>query len=130
MAKLTLLADVPSFDLLEDRSEDGSPNLAITFPDGYSDTIVLTKYFASEDDKVQERMSGVEDCNFVGHLKNEKACLAMTGCLDSEFREFTIFSEHAGHRTSYRWFSNGTVESIPTLSEVTFYSCITNRIQV
>ena len=109
---------VPSFDVLEDRSEDGSPTLAVTFPDGHTDTIILTKYFANEDDKVQERMSGVEDCNYVGHLKNDRSCLAMTGCLDSEVREFTLSSEHAGDRPSYKWFQNGTVEEIPLLSEV------------
>ena len=35
---------VPSFSLLEDRSEDGSPNLSVEFADGTTDTIILEKY--------------------------------------------------------------------------------------
>ena len=31
--------------------------------------MILTKYYANEEDKVQERMSGQEDCNYVGYLK-------------------------------------------------------------
>ena len=103
---------VPSFSLLEDRSEDGSPNLSVQFADGTTDTIILEKYYANEMDKVQERMSGIEDCNYLGYLKNEKACLAMTGCIDSEFREFTINSAHAGEFVSFRWFANDIMRII------------------
>jgi len=107
---------VPSFALLEDRSEDGSPNLSVEFGDGTTDTIILEKYYANEDDKVQERMSGIEDCNYLGYLKNEKTCLAMTGCIGSdEFREFTINSAHAGGYASFRWFANDTVVGIPSI---------------
>ena len=109
---------VPSFSLLEDRSEDGSPNLSVEFADGTTDTIILEKYYANEDDKVQERMSGIEDCNYVGYLKNEKVCLAMTGCIGSdEFRDFTINSAHAGDFASFRWFANDTVRGIPSFLE-------------
>ena len=109
---------VPSFSLLEDRSEDGSPNLSVEFADGTTDTIILEKYYANEDDKVQERMSGIEDCNYVGYLKNEKVCLAMTGCIGSdEFRDFTINSAHAGDFASFRWFANDTVMGIPSFLE-------------
>lgn len=107
---------VPSFTLLEDRSEDGSPNLSVEFADGTTDTIILEKYYANEEDKVQERMSGIEDCNYLGYLKNEKACLAMTGCIGSdEFREFTINTEHAGGHVNFRWFANNTVVRIPSI---------------
>jgi len=66
--------------------------------------MILTKYYANEEDKVQERMSGQEDCNYVGYLKNEKACLAMTGCLGSgDPIDFTILSEHAGDYVNFQW---------------------------
>ena len=109
---------VPSFSLLEDRSEDGSPNLSVKFADGTTDTIILQKYYANEDDKVQERMSGIEDCNYVGYLKNENVCLAMTGCIESdEFRDFTINSAHAGDFASFRWFANNTVVGLSSFIE-------------
>ena len=48
------------------------PKIAITFPDGSSDTMILNKYFSNEDD----RRTGFNKCNFIGHLEKETgACI-------------------------------------------------------
>jgi len=96
------------FTLLEERSANGAPTVTITFPDGYTDTLVLSKYYSSEED----RMAGAEACHYVGHLANERdACAAMTGCIGSEDIDLTIMSRHA-ESTMFRWTKDGKVEVI------------------
>ena len=41
----------PTFSLVEDKSIDGSPSIIINFPNGESDTLLLEKYYANEDDR-------------------------------------------------------------------------------
>ena len=68
---------VPTFGLDEDRSLDGSPSVSITFPDGYSDTLILSRHYINERAKV----AYPDDCHYIGHLEGEpEACVAMTGC--------------------------------------------------
>ena len=87
---------------------DGSPSVSITFPDGYSDTLVLSRYFANEEAKLTRS----EDCHYIGHLEGEpEACVAMTGCPGSDDLEFTIMSEHSD-RAMFKWFKDGAVELI------------------
>ena len=64
--------------LLKDRFEDSTPNIEITFPDGYTDRLILQKHYFNEEDK-----KNIDNhCNYVGRLAEEKtACVAMTGCL-------------------------------------------------
>ena len=94
------------FTLLEERSANGAPTVTVTFPDGYTDTLVLSKYYSSEED----RMAGAEACHYIGHLANEHdACAAMTGCIGSEDIEFTIMSRHA-KSSMFRWTKDGNVE--------------------
>merc|ERR1711899_666107 len=98
-----------SFRMVEDRSANGSPRVEVTFSDGYTDTMVLNKHYATEED----RMAGTEDCNYIGHLANEKdACVAMTGCIGSEDVEFTIMSTHATESPMFKWTREGRVEVI------------------
>merc|ERR1712241_276847 len=98
-----------SFRMVEERSFNGSPRVEVTFSDGYTDTMVLNKHYATEED----RMAGTEDCNYIGHLENEKdACVAMTGCIGSEDIEFTIMSTHATESPMFKWTREGRVEVI------------------
>ena len=61
------LSQNPEFELIEDRSANGTPIVSITFFDGYKDTLLLSRYYANE----QDRISKIEDCNYIGHLENE-----------------------------------------------------------
>ena len=45
-----------SFRMVEERSLNGSPRVEVTFSDGYTDTMVLNKHYATEED----RMAGTE----------------------------------------------------------------------
>ena len=105
---IPLLEPVPSFALNEDRSIDGSPSVSITFPDGYSDRLILNRFYANDEAKLTRS----ENCNFIGHLEGEpEACVAMTGCPGSDDIEFTILSEHSSHST-FKWRKNGKVEHV------------------
>ena len=42
--------------MVEERSFNGSPRVEVTFSDGYTDTMVLNKHYATEED----RMAGTE----------------------------------------------------------------------
>ena len=102
------LCSVPKFEELEDRSEDGSPNVQITFPNSYTDKLILNRYYLNE----EEEQAGAEHCNYVGYLEVEReACVAMTGCLGKENIEFTIMSANLPE-SSYKWNLNGEVEVV------------------
>merc|ERR1712038_1212110 len=97
------------FTLVEERSSNGSPTVKVTFSDGYTDTLVLSRYHSSEED----RIAGVEECHFIGHLEKEvDACVAMTGCVGSEDVDLTILSTHAIGSSMFRWAKDGKVEII------------------
>merc|ERR1711884_285015 len=99
---------VPSFALSQDRSFDGSPRVSISFPDGYTDTMVLSRYYSNEND----RLARTENCHFFGHLEGEpEACIALTGCPGSDDLELTIMSEHSNNPT-FKWKKDGEVELI------------------
>ena len=90
---------LPKFSLIE-RSMDEIPNIAIAFPDGSTDTLVLEKYYSNDDD----RKAGAKHCNFIGHLAKETdACVGVTGCSDSGKIEFTIMSSHLRGSPMFRW---------------------------
>ena len=98
-----------NFALVEERSANGSPTVTVTFPDGYTDTLVLNRYYSSEED----RTAGAEECHFIGHLaKEQDACVAMTGCVGSEDIDFTIMSSHATKSAMFKWSKDGHVEMI------------------
>ena len=105
-----ILGEVPSFTLNAERSLDGSPSVTVAFPDGYQDTLILSKFYTNE----EERMDEEEDnCAYIGHLANEpEACVAMTGCFGQEDVEFSIASSHAADSGTYSWNMDGTVQVI------------------
>ena len=83
--------------------DNGTPSVAIAFPDGYTDTLVLNHYYSDEDN--------VEGCHFLGHLANDReACVAMTGCVGQDDVELTILSEHNSDSGLYKWNRDGTVD--------------------
>ena len=66
----------PQLTLNEERSLNGIPNIAINFPNGHMDNLILDRYFDNDQDRIQDR----EGCRFLGHLENEsEACVAVTG---------------------------------------------------
>ena len=92
----------------QDRSLDGSPSVSIAFPDGYTDTLILSRYYSNEND----RLAQTEKCHFFGHLEGEpEACIALTGCPESDDLEFTIMSEHSSD-TMFKWNKNGDIQLI------------------
>merc|ERR1719242_337872 len=100
---------LPKFSMIDDRSMDEEPTIAIVFPDGSTDTLVLDKYYLNEDD----RKAGVNRCNFIGHLAEETgACVGMTGCPESEDVEFTIMSSRLNGSPMFKWARNGNVERV------------------
>ena len=106
---LGLSEPLPKFSLIGERSIDEVPTIAITFPDGSTDTMVLDNYYSNEDD----RKSGINRCDFIGHLAEETgACVGMTGCPESEQVEFTIISSHLNGSPMYRWNQDGNVEKV------------------
>ena len=93
--------------LLEERSLNEIPRIAIEFPDGYKDMLVLDKFHAND----QDRIANEDHCNYIGHLENEsEACVAMTGCLGSEDVHFTVLSAHASESSRFIWTKEGSVE--------------------
>ena len=49
--------------MVQERLDNGSPSITITFPDGYSDLLVLNHFYDKE--------NRPEGCHFMGHLENE-----------------------------------------------------------
>ena len=98
----------PTFTLNADKSFDGSPSITVTFPDGYTDTLILNKHINNEEDRSDQN----EDCNSIGQLAKEDVCVAMTGCPGQEPLEFTIHSSHATDSNMFRWNLDGNVEII------------------
>ena len=49
---------------MEERNANGVPNVAVTFPDGHNDVLLLDKFYANEEDRM---IQGILDCqiNFI-----------------------------------------------------------------
>ena len=108
----------PKFHLLEKKNSNGAPSVAITFPDGHKDTLLLNMFHGNEKDQ----KDGVEWCFYNGHLEKEpEACVAMTGCVGLEDVEFTIFSGHSESKI-FKWTKDGNVEVINDLIGVSYFS--------
>ena len=108
----------PSFTLVGDRSDNGAPIIAVTFPNGHSDTLHLSHFDAD-----------VRDCRFNGHLLSDpEACLAVTGCPGQEDVELTILSEHAPGSRMYKWNKDGSVENLdsPVTVSINELLCLKN----
>ena len=104
------------FSLIGKVSRNSNPKVAVTFPDGYSDIMVLQKHKFDGKFKNQfEEQNGDDDmdCNYFGHLSNETdACVAMTGCIGSEDVVFSIMSRHAEKSPHFAWSKDGHVQPI------------------
>ena len=37
---------------MEERNANGIPNVAVTFPDGHNDVLILDKFYANEEDRM------------------------------------------------------------------------------
>merc|ERR1712172_424422 len=108
-ARLSGPEETPSFVLVEERSSNEAPSIVVTFPDGYQDVLVLSKFYANK----QNRIASKERCHYIGHLANElTACVAMTGCVGSQDVQFTILSKHAPNSSTFKWTKDGNVELI------------------
>ena len=98
-------------------NDNGIPSIDITFPDGSQDHLVLERHYMCEADKMAKKMN----CNFIGHLANEKeACVAVTGC-PGERMEFTINSKHAGRGNRFILHQNGTMEKVESAFKVSYH---------
>ena len=104
----------PNFLLNQERSLDGSPSVSITFPDGYNDNLVLSKYsITGKKEDYKEHL-----CHYVGHLEKERsACVAMTGCPGLNDVTFTIMSEHSVGGKSFTWTKDGNVKIVKGVNE-------------
>ena len=101
--------------MLQERLDNGAPSIAITFPDGHTDNLILGHFYAEED-----RPRG---CHFSGHLEHDsEACVGMTGCIGSDDVEFTIISDHASGSGMYKWKKDGNVEHISHPFEVIHFT--------
>merc|ERR1711935_1175613 len=106
-ARLSGPKETPSFVLVEERSSNEATSIVVTFPDGYQDVLVLSKFYANK----QNRIASKERCHYIGHLANElTACVAMTGCVGSQDVQFTILSKHAPNSSTFKWSKDGNVE--------------------
>ena len=66
------------FSMVGRRVKDSSQLVNVTFPDGYTDTMVLWNHKSNNEGKSDFGID--QECNYLGHLLNEKeACVAMTG---------------------------------------------------
>ena len=110
LASTATIERTPSFSLITDRStNDGSPIVEVTFPNGHSDTMVLSQFV----DGIDEPQPESRDCRYNGYLLSDpEACLAMTGCPGLEDVELTILSEHAPGSGMFIWHKNGMVENL------------------
>ena len=109
------------FSLLDERSLDSTPNIMVTFPDGYNDRLVLRKNHFNDGDKIEFD----DGCNYVGHLAIEKdACVAMTGCFGSDDIEFTIMSSHSAGSTAFVWTKEGEIHTVDSDKKVFYISIL------
>merc|ERR1719210_629294 len=104
---------LPSFSLPEiqvnyDRTSiNGIPSIDIKFRNGHQDHFVLNRHYTSEENRIENELN----CNFIGHLANEKtACVAVTGCSGKDM-EFTILSKHS-QNSLFKLSMDGKLEAL------------------
>jgi len=100
---------MPLIEVYEVRSLGEIPTIDITFPNGMKDSMVLEKFYPTEESK----MARMPSCNFFGHLLNDKtACVSVTGCAGHDNMEFTINSVNSGPSNMYILHKNGDLEMV------------------
>ena len=108
---------MPLLKVNQDRSVNGVPFIDITFPDGHKDSLVLQRFYPSEQAKHERTLA----CNFIGHLeKDRSACVAVTGCPGQDDLEFTINSKHSGPSNMYILHKEGHLELVESVFKVAF----------
>ena len=97
-----------------DRSDgNGIPLINVKFPNGHEDTMHLERYFSSPEDR------NSNNCNFIGHLVNDQsACVAITGCYDSEDLEMTIMSRNVWPTRMFKLTKDGIVIPVESAFKV------------
>ena len=112
----------PRFDVRQAKSPFGIPSIDITFSNGVKDSLVLERFYPSEQSRIERKPS----CNFFGHLENEKsACVSVTGCAGQDDMAFTINSRNGGSTNMYILHKDGhleLVESAFKVSQDLFYN--------
>ena len=53
----------PTFTLVEERNENGAPSVAITFPNGHNDILLLDKFYANEEDRMIQGIKEIVKLN-------------------------------------------------------------------
>jgi len=100
---------MPLIEVHEVRSHGEIPTIDITFPNGMKDSMVLERFYPSEESK----MARTPSCNFFGHLLSDKtACVSVTGCAGQDNMEFTINSVNSGPSNMYILHKNGDLEMV------------------
>ena len=106
---------MPLIEVYEVRSLGEIPTIDITFPNGMKDSMVLEKFYPTEESK----MARMPSCNFFGHLLNDKtACVSVTGCAGHDNMEFTINSVNSGPSNMYILHKNGDLEMVESAFKV------------
>ena len=84
-------SEAPIFTLVQARSDEGSAEIALIFPNGYTDTLSLERAYDNEEDE----LNGANYYYYKGKLAGDpNACVTATGRVGSEAVEFTILSDH------------------------------------
>ena len=103
------VASLPKITVRQERSLYDIPEIAITFPNGHQDELILEKHFPND----EARLENKEHCNYFGHLKNDlDACVAVTGCYGQDNLDFTIMSEYISGPNMFVLEKDGQVRAV------------------
>ena len=106
---------MPLIEVHETRSLGDIPSIDITFANGMEDTLVLERFYPTE----QSRMAKKVSCNFFGHLENERtACVSVTGCPGQDDMHFTINSKNTEIDNKYILKKDGQLELVESAFKV------------
>ena len=107
----------PRFDVRQAKSPFGIPSIDITFSNGVKDSLVLERFYPSEQSRIERKPS----CNFFGHLENEKsACVSVTGCAGQDDMAFTINSRNGASTNMYILHKDGHLELVESPFKVQY----------
>merc|ERR1711935_282220 len=98
----------PRIEVSQSRSPRGIPSIAVTFANGVKDSLVLERFYPTEQSRMERKLS----CNFFGRLENENtACVSVTGCPGEEMA-FTINSKNSVNVVGYILHKDGHLELV------------------
>ena len=103
----------PRIEVSQSRSPRGIPSIAVTFANGVKDSLVLERFYPTEQSRMEKKLS----CNFFGYLEKENtACVSVTGCPGEEMA-FTINSRNSVN-IGYILHKNGQLELVESTFKV------------